>query len=308
MKSRRWRGRRTAALVLFGASLLAARSARPQAAAVEPAGTPTPRSVRITMDTLHQLGGVPPGWMLEPPPGDAARGRQLFEQLGCHTCHVVQGAGLPPPLGAGPELSGMGSHHPAAYFTESILNPDAVIVDGTGFVGADGRSNMPRYPEMTVAELADLVAFVRGLTEGGMHHAMPSAPTAVAEADVPPAPQTAAQRFLVQAYNVKPGRLADLEDWFRREGAARFLALPGLLAIDTYVDRSSGGPRLITVLSFKDEESFIAFTNDATAQSVADRFDEFVGPHDHGVWPGAPLFRVDALSAPSAAGTSHAQP
>ena len=114
-----------------------------------PGADPTPRSVRITMEALHQLGGVPPGWTLSPPVGDAVRGRAVFERFGCHTCHGVQGETFPAPTAAGPDLTGMGAHHPAAYFVESIVNPGAVLVDGPGYVSADGRSAMPAYPDMT---------------------------------------------------------------------------------------------------------------------------------------------------------------
>lgn len=294
MRETRRRSRGRAVLVSIAATLLAAAAAPAQNQA------PTPASVRITMEALHQFGGVPPGWMLEPAPGDAARGRELFEHFGCHTCHAVQGADLPPPIGAGPELSGMGSHHPAAYFAEAILNPDAVIVDGRGYVGPDGRSNMPRYPDMSLAELADVIAYLRSLTDGGGHHDMrPPSPAAVAEADLPPPPASAAQRFLVQSYDVKPGQLAALESWFRQEGARQFLSIPGLLAIDTWVDRGGEAPRLVTILSFRDEASFFRFTVDPEAQRVAERFDEFIGAHGHQVLSVAPLYRSADLSAPA---------
>ncbi len=74
----------------------------------------------------------------------------------------------------GPELMGMGSHHPAEYFAESILAPNAVIVDGPGFAGPDGRSIMPSYADsLSVTQLVDLVAFLKSLTgdEGHAHGA-----------------------------------------------------------------------------------------------------------------------------------------
>jgi len=87
------------------------------------------------MAALHEAGGVPPGWKFTPPPGNPSEGRKAFAELGCYTCHVVQGESFPPPApgepAVGPELSGMGTHHPPEYFVESILNPDAVLVDGT---------------------------------------------------------------------------------------------------------------------------------------------------------------------------------
>jgi hypothetical protein len=34
----------------------------------------------------------------------------------------------------------MGDHHPPAYVAEAILDPNAVLVDGPGYVGEDGFS------------------------------------------------------------------------------------------------------------------------------------------------------------------------
>src|SRR5262249_27363358 len=97
----------------------------------------SPRSVRITIDALHQLGGVPSGWQLTPLPGDVEAGRRLFQEVGCSSCHKVagepSGGSTRGQSGPGPELTGMGSHHPPAYFLEAILNPDAVLVDGPGY-------------------------------------------------------------------------------------------------------------------------------------------------------------------------------
>ncbi len=133
-----------------------------------------------TMEQLHQGGGVPPGWRFTLPPGDAMRGKALFATLECYRCHVVAGAGFPTPGGdathTGPELTGMGAHHPAEYFAESIIDPNAVVLAGPGFTGPDGRSIMPSYADsLTVAQLQDLVAYLASLTQqapgatGAMH-------------------------------------------------------------------------------------------------------------------------------------------
>src|SRR2546428_370272 len=37
-----------------------------------------PGPFRVTMEELHESGGVPPGWIFVPPAGDAAHGRQVF--------------------------------------------------------------------------------------------------------------------------------------------------------------------------------------------------------------------------------------
>lgn len=129
--------------------------------------SPPPASIRITMDALHAAGGVPTGWRFTMPAGDAAAGRQAFVDLKCYACHVISGEQFPLKLGevatAGPELTGMGGHHPAEYFAESIVNPSAVLVEGPGYIGGDGRSIMPTYPDMTLAQLANLVAYLKSL-------------------------------------------------------------------------------------------------------------------------------------------------
>jgi putative copper export protein/mono/diheme cytochrome c family protein len=118
----------------------------------------------MSMDALHEAGGVPEGWRFTPPAGDAARGRVVFERLRCYVCHRVAGERFPAPTGPGPDLSGMGHHHPPGYLLESVLNPNAVVVEGRGYTDARGRSAMPELArDITVAELLDLVAYLRTL-------------------------------------------------------------------------------------------------------------------------------------------------
>jgi hypothetical protein len=129
---------------------------------------------RMTAEELHRHGGIPPGWRFALPPGDPRRGREVFAKLECYKCHAVrdeQFDASPRQAGdVGPELSGMGGHHPAEYFAESILNPNAVIVTGPGYTGPDGRSVMPDYRDsLAVSELLDLVAYLRSLTAGDPH-------------------------------------------------------------------------------------------------------------------------------------------
>lgn len=132
------------------------------------------RGVTIGMDELHRAGGVPPGWRFSWPAGDPKKGREAFAKLECYQCHEVKGESFPPvvqdPTRRGPALAGMGGHHPAEYFAESILNPNAVIVTGPGHVGPDGLSVMPDFRDsLTLAETIDLVAYIRSLTGGGAH-------------------------------------------------------------------------------------------------------------------------------------------
>ena len=49
----------------------------------------------------------------------------------------------------------MGHHHPPGYLLESVLNPNAVVVEGRGYTDARGRSIMPELARgLTVAEPA----------------------------------------------------------------------------------------------------------------------------------------------------------
>jgi L-cysteine S-thiosulfotransferase len=137
--------------------------------------TAAPAPIRTTMEALHAQGGVPKGWKFLVPPGDPAKGREAFVTLECYACHAVKGEDFPTTSKRGhepgPDLTGMGSHHPAEYFAESIVNPNRVIVQGPGYTGSDGLSKMPDYSEaMTVRQLVDLVAYLKSL-KGGM--AMP---------------------------------------------------------------------------------------------------------------------------------------
>ena len=57
-------------------------------------------------------------------PGDAARGRAIFEGKGeCLSCHRVKVTGSR----SGPELTGIGSHRSRAYLERALLDPDADV-------------------------------------------------------------------------------------------------------------------------------------------------------------------------------------
>ena len=137
---------------------------------------PTPAAkppAPISMEELHRSGGVPRGWKFTLPPGDPKTGRELFAKLECNKCHEVK-PDFPKVGGTGdvgPELTGMGAHHPAEYFAQSIVDPNAVILAGPGFTGRDGRSIMPDYRDsLTFAELVDLVAYIKSLGGGEHDH------------------------------------------------------------------------------------------------------------------------------------------
>jgi len=79
----------------------------------------TPAPIRTTMAALHAQGGVPRGWKFLMPPGDAAEGRKVFVAMECFACHAVKNEEFPreskTPRSVGPDLTGMGAHHPAKY-------------------------------------------------------------------------------------------------------------------------------------------------------------------------------------------------
>jgi len=146
----------------------------PTPAVTSPTGVPAPGAPRrVSEEELHRNGGVPRGWQFSVPSGDVARGRELFRELECYKCHEIKTEKFPAPTDGkyvGPELTGMGRMHPAEYIAESILFPNAVIVDEPGHTGPDGLSVMPSYADsLGVTQWLDLVAYLKSLTEGGEH-------------------------------------------------------------------------------------------------------------------------------------------
>jgi mono/diheme cytochrome c family protein len=251
------------------------------------------------MQALHQAGGTPPGWKLTPPPGDPGRGRETFVELGCQSCHLVRGEDFASGNDAehvGPELTGMGSHHPAAYFVEAILNPNAVLIDGPGYVDEQGLSRMPAYPELTLAQLADLVAYLRSLTGDGTTPAR--RPSSSVFTPRPKPPEGGAAIYYVQVYDIREGELEAFEQWFAAEGARALLAQDGLVDVETYVDNTRPAAALVTMMGFRDDEALGRFLQDETGVLLKHKWDEFIGPHGHQVFRIPPVYRVGSLSAP----------
>lgn len=126
---------------------------------------------------------IPPRWRFTIPAGDHHAGRQVFIDFECFKCHEVLNEDFPAPKveqgNVGPALSGMGAMHPAEYFAETIIDPNASATwrikhhkdEDKGYLGPDGKSKMPSYNDtMTVQQLIDLVAYLKSLTEGGHQH------------------------------------------------------------------------------------------------------------------------------------------
>ena len=59
-------------------------------------------------------------------PGDAGRGAEIFQRLGCAGCHRVGDVGGQ----IGPDLTAIGASQSAQYLLKHILDPNAVIVKG----------------------------------------------------------------------------------------------------------------------------------------------------------------------------------
>ena len=137
----------------------------------------------------------------------------------------------------------MGKHHPPLYFLESIVNPSAVVVEGPGFADAAGRSTMPAYPDLTAAQLQDLVAFLAA--DGGRggrrrdrcwRAAAPYRQPAQPSNPLPAAPPRRPPHFWCRPtiFNSSSSRV---RAWFRDEFAPKMQAFDGVVSIETVVDR-----------------------------------------------------------------------
>ncbi|MGH7335133.1 MAG: c-type cytochrome [Candidatus Rokuibacteriota bacterium] len=166
---------RNAHLVAVAVGIAAVLTLSAVAAQTRPAPSPASRSRGA------EPHGDPKGWKFKLPKGsDPGRGRAAFEKFECFTCHEVKGEKFPAPTKPdtiGPDLTSMGQHHSVPFIAESIMNPSALIDPGQGYAGPDGSSEMPSFNDsMTVQELVDLVAYLKGLrpparpARPGQHH------------------------------------------------------------------------------------------------------------------------------------------
>jgi cytochrome c oxidase subunit II len=106
----------------------------------------------------------------------AAAGQQMFESLGCASCHGANAEG-----GRGPALLGVYGNNVVlnngqsvkadeAYIRESILNPQAKIVNGFGPI-------MPSFQgQLSEEQLLQLVAYVKSLSTPKTETATPKPP------------------------------------------------------------------------------------------------------------------------------------
>ena len=101
------------------------------------------------------------------PDGDPGRGREVFLELKCNSCHQVAGLDLPPPTVNPPVPVVLGGENPYVMtdgkLVTSIIDPSHEIPKQylKQLVVSEGRSRMTNYEqEMTVQQLEDLVAFL----------------------------------------------------------------------------------------------------------------------------------------------------
>ena len=126
---------------------------------------------------------IPPRWRFAIPTGDHHAGRQVFVDFECFKCHEVLGEDFPASEAeqgdVGSVLSGMGAMHPAEYFAEVMIDPNASVAwrirhhkaEQKGYLGPDGTSKMPSYNDtMSIQQLIDVVAYMKSLTAGGHQH------------------------------------------------------------------------------------------------------------------------------------------
>lgn len=103
------------------------------------------------------------------PDGDVERGKQAFVDLGCHTCHTLDGVpDLPAPTIQPPVPVTLGGQIPYVKtdgeLVTSIINPSHKIAAGLRpeLVQRGDGSRMPTYGElMTVRQMIDVVALLQ---------------------------------------------------------------------------------------------------------------------------------------------------
>lgn len=116
----------------------------------------------------------------------AVAGQQLFQSMGCVSCHGANGEGGRGPALAGlfgrvtPLAGGQSVRADEAYVRESILNPQAKLVDGFGPI-------MPTFQgQLSEDQLVQLLAFIKSLQVTNPQQATPAGSPAAARATAQP--------------------------------------------------------------------------------------------------------------------------
>jgi hypothetical protein len=112
----------------------------------------------------------------------------------------------------------------------------------------------------------------------------------------PAPPPQAGAIHLVMRYDLLAGKLGDFETWFRDQGRQQFFLFDGLTGIDTYVTSGTGGPTLVSIFTFRDQQAAEAFLSSPPARVLGDTWDSFIGPHGHMLSRLPPVYPVETLS------------
>ena len=91
---------------------------------------------------------------VQDPAGDAARGKQAFQELKCVTCHSVNGSG-------GRAAPDLGRHRDESYTPGAMAS--AMWNHATAMWQAMNKAGVAR-PQLSVQQAADLYAFFAGVT------------------------------------------------------------------------------------------------------------------------------------------------
>jgi mono/diheme cytochrome c family protein len=101
------------------------------------------------------------------PNGDVERGKAVFAEMRCHTCHRVPGADFPAPTADPPVPVVIGGEVPYTRtdgeLVTAIINPSHKIAHGLReeLVKRGDASRMPNYGDlMSVRQMIDLVAYL----------------------------------------------------------------------------------------------------------------------------------------------------
>lgn len=100
------------------------------------------------------------------PPGDAAKGEQVFLSLQCLSCHELEGYDRPEGTGEAVSVALGGKVQSLKTYAElvtSIINPSHRLAPGYDIseIQVSGESVMPVYNDvMTVTQLVDLITFL----------------------------------------------------------------------------------------------------------------------------------------------------
>jgi hypothetical protein len=102
------------------------------------------------------------------PTGDHERGREAFRSQGCTLCHRATGElDLPAPVSVNtaPEIGIAQVTWSASDLTRAIVDPSHRFEPDSPDAGAQGSPMLDYIDELTLRELADLLAYIRYLGE-----------------------------------------------------------------------------------------------------------------------------------------------